>query len=85
MYQDFLKIRDQEDPYRYKYMSDPPDTVAYADAQVAQRTLSMLRIGLSDGKVTLAASDFLLISRQLPTSFAWLNALVNKDDRLHIR
>ena len=37
MYQDFLKIRDQEDPYRYKYMSGPPDTVAYADALQSKR------------------------------------------------
>ena len=41
MYQEFLKIRDQEDPYRNKYMSDPPDTVAYADALVAEKTLTM--------------------------------------------
>jgi hypothetical protein len=42
MYQDFLKIREQaEDPYRYKYMSGPPETVPYADALAAEKTLTM--------------------------------------------
>jgi hypothetical protein len=41
VYQDFLKIRDQEHPYNYKYMSAPSDTVAYADALMAEKTLTM--------------------------------------------
>jgi hypothetical protein len=44
MHQDFLKIRDQEDPYRYEFMSDPPDTVAYANAQVAEKTLTLKHV-----------------------------------------
>ena len=42
MYQDFLKIRDQEHPYNCRYMSAPPDTVAYADALVAEKKLTMV-------------------------------------------
>jgi hypothetical protein len=44
MYQEFLKIRDQEDPFRYKYMSDPPDAVAYTDAQVSEKTLTLKHV-----------------------------------------
>jgi hypothetical protein len=81
MYQGCLKIRDQEDPYKYKIMSDPLDTV---------KTLTMKHVAdwderwkrhLGRLRVTLAASDFLLtpppanslLHLCVPTPFVWLN------------
>jgi hypothetical protein len=75
MSQDFLKIRDKEDPYGYKYIFDPPDTVTYADAQVAQKTLRLKHVAdwVERWKRHPGRIRFLLISHQLPTSLAWLN------------
>jgi hypothetical protein len=38
MYQEFLKIRDQEDPYATKYMCKPPDALSYEDARQAEKS-----------------------------------------------
>jgi hypothetical protein len=44
MYQNFLNIRDQEEPNRNKLISDPPDTVAYADAKFAEKTSTLTHV-----------------------------------------
>jgi hypothetical protein len=41
MNQEFLKIRNQEDPYSYKYHSAVPDSLAYPDAEEAEKTLAI--------------------------------------------
>ena len=41
MQQHFLKIRDQAEPYSYKYMDPPPDELSYTDAMVAEKTLTI--------------------------------------------
>jgi hypothetical protein len=37
MYQEFLKIRAQEDPYATKYMCLPPDALSYQDARQTEK------------------------------------------------
>jgi hypothetical protein len=41
MKQEFLKLRNQEDPYTSKYMRDPPDSLSYEDARKAEKKLTM--------------------------------------------
>ncbi len=41
-----LKIRDQEDPYTHKYMSDPPDVLAYEDAERTEKTLTIEHVAI---------------------------------------
>ena len=44
MRQECLKIRDQEIPYMHKYMSDPPDVLAYEDAEETETTLTIQHV-----------------------------------------
>jgi hypothetical protein len=43
MRQECLKIRDQKDPYTFKYMPDPPDSLAYGDAAEETETTLIIQ------------------------------------------
>ena len=47
MRQECLKIRDQENPYTHKYISDPPGVLAYEDAERTEKTLTIEHVASS--------------------------------------